>query len=120
MKRNFNPTVKKMLGQILVERNIISTIQLQAALDRQKRSQKGKYKYIGEILIEIGVPQEKINAALDDYNKRKPTGQILLDLKIITPDQLQKALERQDQLAKMAIHRPLAKLLVEMGFTDLR
>ena len=119
MKRNFNPTVEKMLGQILVERNIISPIQLQAALDRQK-NQKGKYKYIGEILIEIGVPQEKINAALDDYNKRKPTGQIFFDLEVITPDQLQKALERQAQLAKMAIHRPFAKLLVEMGFTSLR
>ena len=115
MRRNLNPIVEKMLGQILVERNIISPMQLQVALDRQK-NQKGKYKYIGEILIEMGVPQEKINAALDDYDKRKPTGQILLDLKIITPDQLQKALERQDQLAKMAIHRPLAKLLVEMGF----
>jgi len=115
MRRNFNPPVEKMLGQILVERNIISPMQLQVALDRQK-NQKGKYKYIGEILIEMGFPQEKINAALDDYNKRKPTGQILLDLKVITPDQLQKALDRQDQLAKMAIHRPLAKLLVEMGF----
>ena len=115
MRKNFNPAVEKMLGQILVERNIISPMQLQVALGRQKE-QKGKYQYIGEILIEMGVPQEKINAALDDYNKRKPTGQILLDLKVITPDQLQKALERQDQLAKMAIRRPLAKLLVEMGF----
>jgi len=115
MRGNFNQRVEKMLGQILVERNIISPTRLQFALDWQNQ-QKGKFKYIGEILIEMRVPQEKINATLDDYDKRKPTGQILLDLKIITPDQLQKALERQDQLAKMAIHRPLAKLLVEMGY----
>jgi hypothetical protein len=115
MRRNFTPAVEKMLGQILVERNIISPMQLQVALDRQKE-QKGKYQYIGEILIEMGVPQEKINAALDDYNKRKPTGQILLDLKIITPDQLQQALEKQNEFAKMAIRRPLGKLLVEMGY----
>jgi len=116
MRRNFNPIVEKMLGQILVERNIISPRHLQMALDRQKE-EKGKFKYIGEILIEMGIPQEKINEALDVYNKRKPIGQIFLDLKIITPDQLQKALEKQSQLAKKAVRKPLGKLLVEMGFT---
>ena len=116
MRGNFNPIVEKMLGQILVERNIISPRHLQMALDRQKE-EKGKFKYIGEILIEMGIPQEKINEALDVYNKRKPIGQIFLDLKIITPDQLQKALEKQSQLAKMAVRKPLGKLLVEMGFT---
>ncbi len=39
------------------------------------------------------------------------------DPKIITPGQLQKALEKQSQLAKMAVRKPLGKLLVEMGFT---
>ena len=116
MRGNFNPIVEKMLGQILVERNIISPKHLQLALDRQKK-EKGKFKYIGEVLIEMGIPQEKINEALDVYNKRKPIGQIFLDLKIITPDQLQKALEKQSQLAKKAVRKPLGKLLVEMGFT---
>jgi len=108
--------VEKMLGQILVERNIISPRFLQLALDRQKK-EKGKYKYIGEILIEMGIPQETINETLDVYNKRNPIGQIFLDLKIITPDQLQKALKKQSQLAKMSVRKPLGKLLVEMGVT---
>ena len=116
MRRNFNPIVWKMLGQILVEKNIISPRFLQLALDRQKK-EKGKFKYIGEILIEMGIPQETINEALDVYDKRKPIGQIFLDLKIITPDQLQKALEKQSRLAKMAVRKPLGKLLVEIGFT---
>jgi len=116
MERNFNPTVEKMLGQILVERNIISPGFLQLALDGRKK-EKGKYKYIGEILLEMGVPQQKINEALDGYNKRKPIGQIFLDLKIITPDQLQEALEKQSQLAKNAVRKPIGKLLVEMGVT---
>ncbi len=116
MGRNFNPTGEKMLGQILVEREIISQGFLQLALDRQKK-EKGEYKYIGEILLEMGVPQQKINEALDGYNKRKPIGQIFLDLKIITPDQLQEALEKQSQLAKMAVRKPIGKLLVEMGVT---
>jgi len=114
MKRNFNPIVEKMLGQILVEKNIISPRFLELALDRQK---KEKGKYIGEILIEMGISQETINEFLDVYNKRKPIGQIFLDLRIITPHQLQKALEKQSQLAKMAVRKPLGKLLVEIGFT---
>ena len=117
MRRSFNPTVDKMLGQILVERNIISPGFLQLALDRQKK-EKGKYKYIGEILLEMGVPQQKINEALDDYNKRKPIGQIFLDLKILTPDQLQEALEKQRQFAKMGVRKPIGRLLVEMGVTN--
>ncbi|MGA2956295.1 MAG: hypothetical protein ABSF48_11305 [Thermodesulfobacteriota bacterium] len=116
LKKDSIPIIEKMLGQILVERSIISPRHVQMALDRQK-NQKGKYKYIGEILIEMGIPQEKINEALDVYNKRKPIGQIFLDLKIITPDQLEKALEKQSQFAKVAIRRPLGKLLIEMGFT---
>jgi MshEN domain len=117
MRRNFNPTVEKMLGQILVERETISAGFLQLALDRQKK-EKGKYKYIGEILLEMGVPQQKINEALDGYNKRKPIGQIFLDLKIITPDQLQKALEKQSQFAKKAVRKPIGKLLLEMELTN--
>jgi type IV pilus assembly protein PilB len=117
MGRNLNPTAEKMLGQILVERNIISPGFLQLALNRQKK-EEGKYKYIGEILLEMGVPQQKINEALDGYNKRKPIGQIFLDLKIMTPDQLQEALEKQRQSAKMGVRKPIGKLLVEMGVTN--
>jgi len=115
MKEKFIPGAEKKLGQILVERNIISPIRLQAALDRQKK-QNGKAKYLGEILLEMGIPQGKINEALDAHGKRKPLGEILVDLGMLTPDQLRKALERQGQLAKMRIRRPLGKLLVEMGY----
>jgi len=104
-----------MLGQILVERNVISPFRLQAALDRQK-GQNGRCKYLGEILLEMGIPQETINEALDAHGKRKPLGAVLVDLGILRPDQLRKALERQAQLAKMGIRRPLGKLLVEMGY----
>jgi hypothetical protein len=114
MKRNLNPFGEKMLGQILIEKTIITPRFLELALDRQKKEQG---KYIGEILMEMGISQETINEALDVYNKRKPIGQIFLDLRIITPDQLRKALEKQSQLARMAVRKPLGKLLVEMGLT---
>ena len=117
MGRNFNPTVEKMLGQILVERNIISPGFLQLALDRQKK-EKGEYKYIGEILLEMGVPQEQINEALNASGKRKRLGEILIDLEMLTSEELKQALEKQKQLAGMAIRRPLGKLLLEMGYTN--
>jgi hypothetical protein len=115
IKEKFIFGEEKKLGQILVERNIISPVRLQAALDRQK-NQNGRSKYLGEILQEMGIPQEKINEALDAHGKRKPLGEVLVDLGILRPDQLKKALEKQNLLARMRIRRPLGKLLVEMGY----
>ncbi len=117
MKGKLIPIVEKTLGQILVERHIISPVRLQAALDRQKK-QNGKAKYLGEILLEMGIPQERINDALDAYGKRKPLGEILVDLGILTPDQLRKVLEKQGQLAKIGIRRLLGRLLVEMRYSN--
>jgi hypothetical protein len=107
-------TMEKALGQILVEKNVISSEQLALALRRQKQE---KGKYLGEILIEMGVSQGKINKTLDDFNKRKPIGQILIDLKVITPEQLEEALEKQKQVQKKTSRRSLGMLLVEMGYT---
>jgi hypothetical protein len=119
MRRSFNPTVEKKLVEILVERNIILPKFLEAALDRQ-REEKLKYKYIGEILIETGIPQKKINEALDGYNKRKPIGQVFLDLNMITPDQLRAGLLKQIQFAENGVRKCLGKILVEMGFATYK
>jgi len=106
--------MEKALGQILLEKKVISPKQLELALERQKRDQG---KYLGQILFEIGVPQDKINAALDSYQKRKPIGQTLLDLKVITPEQLARALEEQKKLARERGHQPLGYVMVRMGYT---
>jgi hypothetical protein len=117
MATAFVPITDKTLGQILVERKVISPTHLQMALDRQKRG-NGEYKYIGEILLEMGVSQEKINEALNASGKRKRLGEILMDLEMLTSDELRQALEKQKQLSGMAIRRPLGKLLLEMGYTN--
>jgi len=114
MTTGMNFTMDKTLGQILLEKNIISSEQLALALRRQKQE---KGIYLGQILIEMGVSQGKINKALDSFNKRKPIGQILLDLKVITAQQLEEALEKQKQLQKKTFRRPLGMLLIEMGYT---
>ena len=117
MPRAFIPLTDMMLGQILVERNVISPTDLQMALDRQGKG-NDKDKYIGEILFEMGVPQEKINEALDASGKRKRLGEILIDLGILTPDGLLQALLKQKQLSRLGIRRPLGQLLLEMGYTN--
>jgi hypothetical protein len=106
--------INKQLGEILLEKNIISKSQLDAALKKQKRE---KEKYLGQILMEIGVPQEKINQILLYSNKRRPIGQILIDLGVITPEELEKVLEKQKQLKEKGTYKPIGMLLVETGYT---
>jgi len=58
-----------------------------------KNAQPGKY--LGEILIQIGIPQEKINKAHYYSNKRKAIGEILIDQGLISQVQLKEALSMQ-------------------------
>jgi len=106
--------ISKQLGEILLEKGVISRGQLDAALKKQNRE---KDKYLGQILMEIGVPQEKINEILLYSNKRKPLGQILMDLGVITSEELEKVLEKQKELKAKGIRKPLGMLLVETGYT---
>ena len=104
----------KALGQILLEKNVISKVQLDLAL---KRQQEQKGKYLGQILMEMGVPQSKINQIMDSFSKRKPIGQILIDQGIITAAQLEEILQKQKEMHKKGIRKPLGTLLVDLGYT---
>ncbi len=104
---------EKALGQILLERNIITETELELALGRQ-RVEKGKY--LGQILLEMGVPQDEINKALDSFYIRKRIGQILIDSGVVTPPQLEAALEKQRELRKEGVRKPLATLSMELGY----
>ena len=112
------PTMSKQLdkplGQILVEKNIITQKQLDSAL---KQQQKETEKYLGQILFEMGISQNKINRVLDQFNKRKPLGQVLLDLRILTDKQLDEVLEKQNNLQELMTRKLLGVLLVELGYT---
>jgi hypothetical protein len=112
------PGSEKTLGQILVEKGVINQEQLDRAL-AIKVDQPGKY--LGEILFEIGIPQEKINRALYYFNKRRTIGEILVDQKLITPEQLEEALSKQKKIKEKWGHtRPLGLLLIEMGYINSR
>jgi len=104
---------EKSLGQILLERSIITETELELALGRQ-RVEKGKF--LGQILFEMGIPQDEINRVLDSFYMRKRIGQILVDSGVITPQQLEEALEKQKDLRKEGVRKLLATLLVELGY----
>jgi hypothetical protein len=103
----------KRLGQILLESNTISQQQLHLAMERQKNSPG---KYLGEIFCDMGISQESINNALDRFSKRKSLGQVLLDLKILTPEKLEEVVQKQKQLRKAKEPKPLGSLLIQMGY----
>lgn len=113
MQTNSKP-FDKPLGQILVENNIISQKQLDSAL---KEQQSRKNTYLGNLLLEMGVSQSKINNVLDQFNKRKPLGQVLIDLKLLTSQQLEEVLAKQKKLKGEMKPKPLGVLLVEMKYT---
>jgi len=84
----------KKIGSIMIEQTIIERNQLHESLSRQKdRNLK-----IGELLIEAGyITQEQCERALriqKDYRTKK-LGQILVDLKYLTPNDICIALASQ-------------------------
>jgi type IV pilus assembly protein PilB len=110
---NTRTLVNEILGEALVKRGVITQAQLDLALEIQKHR---KNDYLGEILQYIGVSQCKINETLDYLNKRKKIGDILIDLGLITPEDLERALKEQKIIQSMiGIRRPLGILLFEMG-----
>ena len=78
-------------------------------------------KYLGEILIQIGIPQEKINKALYYSNRRKAFGEILIDLGLISQGQLEEALSKQRHIkSNWELTKTLGQLLIEMSYINSR
>jgi len=112
------PVPERTLGQILVANNTISQEQLELAL---KIKDAQPEKYLGEILFQIGVPQEKINRALCYSNKRKTIGEILVDQELVSSEQLEAALANQKHIKeRWQLAKPLGLLLIEMGYINSR
>lgn len=98
------------IGRILVAKKIITEFQLAMALGRKE---KEPGKYLGQILCEMGIPQSRIVKALCHSNKRKRLGQILVDLKMVTEDQLHEILLQQKYLKARKVFTPLGTLLAD-------
>jgi len=98
------------IGQILVKKKVITASDLNEALKRKERE---PYKYLGQILCEMGLPQSKIIREIYYSNKRKQLGQILVERNIITEAQLNKNLLQQKDLRNRGIYTPIGTLLVK-------
>ena len=108
----------KSLGQILVDKGIIRQEQLDQAL-KIKAEQTGKY--LGEILFEIGIPQERSTMPFTISTSARVIGEILVDQKLITREQLEEALSKQKKIKeKWGPHETLGLLLIEMGYINSR
>ena len=96
------------IGQILVAKKIIEPSDLEEAM---RRKNKEPHKYLGQILCEMGFPQSIIMKNIYFSNKRKKLGEILLELKMITPRQLEDILELQQSQKNYGRHQYLRDLL---------
>lgn len=105
-----NPTNKLRLGDLLVQESLITTEQLDQALLIQK-NQKA-YKPLGEVCVELKfLSKTKLNQILSKHKKRIQLEELLINLGLINPDQLKKALEQQKSEGGK-----IGDILVKMGF----
>jgi type IV pilus assembly protein PilB len=113
MERKNGTRTRKPLGEILLEKYIITQEMLDFALELQK---KERGKYLGQIFLELGIPQDQLNEALDYFQHRKKIGDILVEDKIILPAQLREALAKQREGGKF--NKPLGRILMDFGYID--
>jgi hypothetical protein len=111
MEQKIGTKEKKPLGEILLEKYIITHEMLDLALERQ---QKEGGKYLGQIFLDMGVPQDQLNGILDYFQSRKKIGDILIEDKSIVPSQLEEALQKQREQHQS--HKPIGRILMELGY----
>jgi type II secretory ATPase GspE/PulE/Tfp pilus assembly ATPase PilB-like protein len=103
------PAGNARIGDVLVERGLISKEQLEVAFAEKAKSKK----LLGEVLIELGfVTERALSGVLAD--KPAPTvriGDLLLERGLISKDQLELAFSEKAKSTKL-----LGELLVDMGF----
>lgn len=103
-------TSSNKLGQILVAKKIITVSDLSEAMERKKLE---PHKYLGQILCEMGFPQSIIMKNIYFSNKRKKLGEILVELNIITTQQLEDVLVQQENQKNCGLHKYLGALLAK-------
>ena len=98
------------LGELLVQRRLISASDLQDALNAQ--SAAASYVPLGQLLIDRGlVTRRQLHLLLDWAKMRPKLGEMLIKARAITESQLARALEEQPQLAL-----PLGETLIKLGY----
>jgi len=98
------------LGELLIQRRLITASDLQEALDAQKEAPA--YVPLGQLLIDRGlVTRRQLHLLLEWAKMRPKLGDLLIKAGAITDAQLTRALEEQPQLAL-----PLGETLIKLGY----
>ena len=98
------------LGDLLVERRLISTQDLEEALAAQKSSTR--HIPLGQVLIDNGaITRRQLHLLLEWTNKRAKIGELLLKAGAVDEAQVARALKEQVSLAL-----PLGETLIKLGY----
>ena len=104
------PPAGSRFGEILVDEALITPDQLAEALRVQ--STLAVYTPLGEVLMMRGwLTRTQLTSLLRRHRKRARLGDLLVRAKRITPEQLQTALGRQQQIGQ-----PLGRTLMALGY----
>ncbi len=104
------PTGKLRVGDLLVQEDLITPEQLDQALSVQKNQKI--YKPLGEVCVELKfLSRTQLNRILNKYQKNIRIGDLLINLGLITQEQLQTALKQQKSEGGK-----IGDILVKMGF----
>ncbi len=99
----------KKLGELLIEKKLITTEQFDAALKKQEANPS---QPIGQLLCQMGFLKAKdLEYVLDHNNKRLKLGEILVAQNLINADRLKSALEIS-QSEKIPLGKALVKQLL--------
>lgn len=102
-------TSARRFGELLVEENVITSAQLEAALRLQTVSRS--YVPIGQVLLANKlITRRKLNAMLHRHGKRSRLGEVLLKAGRINPAQLDAALALQRKTPM-----PIGQALIKLG-----
>lgn len=113
--QNLSVLTMKPLGQQLVETGLLKQEQLDSALAEQKQQPD---KLLGQVIIDSGyLSADEFDAFMQTrMSIQQPLGELLVQKKVITRDELHKALSVQMQSGPAA--KPLGQLLVDQGVIE--
>jgi type IV pilus assembly protein PilB len=104
-----NPRTAK-LGELLVKEGLITSEQLEEAVAVQKKQQI--YMPLGEICVDLKfITRDQLRKTLGTHQKRIALGELLTNLGLVTPEQVREALKEQKVTRKK-----IGKILVEKGY----
>lgn len=93
------------LGEILLEKKVVSDLQLAEALQVQKEERKR----IGDVFVGLGfISKRQLRDFIGEYKKRIPLGEYLVEEGLVKPEDLDFALRKQQRTGQA-----LGEILVE-------